>query len=403
MAPREQQAAGDAERVFTIRIVDSIDSVDPERWDDLARCADSSEASADPDNPFVRHAFLSSLEDSGCVGRRAGWMPQHLVLEDPDGAPAAVAPAYLKSHSQGEYVFDYGWADAFERAGGRYYPKLQMSVPFTPATGPRLLVGKAPGAEVRRQALAEGAKTFTARTGVSSAHATFLTAADLAVLEDAGWLHRTDQQFHFHNRGYGSYDDFLDTLASRKRKNLRKERASALANDIEIEWLTGRDLTEGAWDAFFTFYMDTGSRKWGRPYLNRRFFSLVGERMGDRILLVMAKRAGRYIAGALNFIGASAIYGRNWGCIEDHPFLHFEVCYHQAIDFAIAHRLGRVEAGAQGQHKLARGYEPVTTHSAHWIEHPGLRHAIEDYLEAERHEVEQVGEILGERTPYRRG
>ncbi|SKA33536.1 hypothetical protein SAMN05428963_11639 [Consotaella salsifontis] len=357
-----------------------------------------------PGNPFLTHAFLSALEESGCVGRKAGWLPQHLILEDQSGKILAATPAYLKSHSQGEYVFDWGWADAFEQAGGRYYPKLQISVPFTPATGPRLLVGGGgEDEEFRRRALCEGIKTFTGQFGLSSAHATFLTAADLAALEDSGFLHRTDTQFHFVNRGYQSYDDFLATLASRKRKALKKERREALEDGITVEWLTGRDLTEGAWDAFFEFYMDTGSRKWGRPYLNRRFFSLVGERMANDILLVMARREGRYIAGALNFIGRETLYGRYWGCIENHPNLHFELCYHQAIDFALAEKLELVEAGAQGEHKLARGYEPVTTHSAHYIAHEGLRRAVEDYLETEREHVAEVGDLLGEHTPYRKG
>ncbi|WP_210315173.1 GNAT family N-acetyltransferase [Aurantimonas sp. DM33-3] len=406
---RESAAAPTtSEESFTIRVVDRLGAIDAARWDALTvEPAPTSPAStATPSgvaNPFVSHAFLSALEDSGCVGEATGWLPQHLVLEDPQGVPIAAAPAYLKGHSQGEYVFDQGWADAFERAGGRYYPKLQMSVPFTPATGPRLLVGTAPGAAIRRQALAEGARTYAAQTGVSSVHATFLKPADRDVLTEAGWLHRTDQQFHFRNRGYATYEEFLETLASRKRKALRKERREALANDISISWLTGSDLTEAAWDAFYEFYMDTGSRKWGRPYLNRAFFSLIGERMADQTLLVMASRNGRYIAGALNFIGADTIYGRNWGCIEDHPFLHFEVCYHQAIDFAITRGLGLVEAGAQGQHKLARGYEPVTTHSAHWIAHPGLRRAVDDYLDAERAEIAHVSDVLSEHTPYKKG
>ncbi|MEF2550202.1 GNAT family N-acetyltransferase [Aurantimonas sp. A2-1-M11] len=408
MTNKPADAPTESEQSFTIRVVDSLGGVDASRWDALATETKEAEiasggTSSPAPNPFVTHAFLSALEDSGCVGEAAGWLPQHLILEDPQGDPVAAAPAYLKSHSQGEYVFDQGWADAFERAGGRYYPKLQMSVPFTPATGPRLLVGREPGASIRRQALAEGAKTYTAQTGISSAHATFLRPEDRDVLNNAGWLHRTDQQFHFRNRGYTTYDEFLETLASRKRKALRKERREALANDISIDWLTGRDLTEAAWDAFYAFYMDTGSRKWGRPYLNRCFFSLVGERMTDRTLLVMASRNGRYVAGALNFIGADTIYGRNWGCIEDHPFLHFEVCYHQAIDFAIARGLATVEAGAQGQHKLARGYEPVTTHSAHWISHPGLRRAVDDYLDAERAEVAHVKDVLAEHTPYKKG
>jgi predicted N-acyltransferase len=406
MTDSAADTAPNDERTFAVRVVDSITRIDRLVWDGLAATAPAAPAGVAqgrPGNPFVSHAFLSALEDSGCVGERAGWLPQHLVLEDDAGTPIAAAPTYLKSHSQGEYVFDHGWADAFERAGGRYYPKLQMAVPFTPASGPRLLVGPGPGADIRRQALVQSAETYADRTGVSSVHATFLSDPDRAALDGAGWLHRTDQQFHFVNRGYDSYEAFLDTLASRKRKTLRRERREALANDIEIVWLTGSDLTEDAWDAFFSFYMDTGSRKWGRPYLNRRFFSLVGERMADRTLLVMARRGGRYIAGALNFIGDNTVFGRNWGCIEEHPFLHFEVCYHQAIDYAIAQGLAVVEAGAQGQHKLARGYEPVTTHSAHWIGHPGLSRAVEDYLESEREEVARVSEILGEHTPYKKG
>ncbi|ORE98093.1 GNAT family N-acetyltransferase [Aurantimonas sp. 22II-16-19i] len=426
-----RQQPDPAEAAITIRVADRIAAVDAATWDRLAttRLAgaeapqadpqadqqaddvavpiaatpDAADAAPSPGNPFLSHAFLTSLEDAGCVGERAGWLPQHLVLEDAGGAIVGVAPAYLKSHSQGEYVFDHGWADAFERAGGDYYPKLQMSVPFTPVTGPRLLVGSGPEADARRVALAAGARAYLSQTGISSVHATFLEPADVAALSQADWLHRIDQQFHFFNHGYDSYDRFLETLASRKRKALKKERREALANDVTVEWLTGSDLTEAAWDAFFAFYMDTSSRKWGRPYLNRRFFSLIGERMAGRILLVMAKREGRYIAGALNFIGTEALYGRNWGCIEDHPFLHFELCYHQAIDFAIERKLAVVEAGAQGQHKIARGYEPVTTHSAHYIAHPGLRRAIRDYLEAERDEVERVVEVLGEHTPFRRG
>ncbi|MBC8130229.1 MAG: N-acetyltransferase [Rhizobiaceae bacterium] len=404
------ESIGEAGRdgVFSVRVSESIETIAPAAWDALAATHVDDDAvlhadCAKPGNPFVCHAFLKSLEDSGCVGARAGWLPQHLILEGPDGHPIGVVPAYLKSHSQGEYVFDRGWADAFERAGGRYYPKLQISVPFTPATGPRLLVGGAPGADVRRVALCEGIKGYVAQTGVSSAHATFLDPADLAAMEAGDFLHRTDQQFHFRNEGFGTYENFLETLASRKRKALRKERREALGSGIEIEWLTGEALTEGAWDAFYAFYVDTGTRKWGRPYLNRRFFSLVGECMADRILLVMAKRDGRFIAGALNFIGANTLYGRYWGCTEEHPFLHFEVCYHQAIDYAIAHKLAVVEAGAQGDHKLARGYAPVTTHSAHHIQHPGLRRAIEDHLEYERAQVECMNVALSEHTPFRKG
>ncbi|PDQ20238.1 GNAT family N-acetyltransferase [Mesorhizobium sanjuanii] len=353
-------------------------------------------------NPLVSFAFLSALEDSGCAVRRTGWQGHHLRLETAQGRLLGAVPCYLKSHSQGEYVFDHGWSDAFERAGGRYYPKLQCAVPFTPVTGPRLLVRKGEDSDTVRAGLAAGLKAVTEKLGVSSAHVTFAQEKDVETLEAAGFLHRTDQQFHFFNEGFSTYDDFLATLASRKRKAMKKERREALAHGISIDWLTGRDLTERVWDDFFAFYMDTGSRKWGRPYLSREFFSMIGERMADDILLVMARRNGRYIAGAINFIGSDALYGRNWGCIEDHPFLHFEVCYHQAIDFAIERKLKVVEAGAQGEHKLARGYRPVTMHSAHYIAHPGLRNAVADYLKRERREVERMGDYLEEHTPFRK-
>ncbi|MXN52210.1 GNAT family N-acetyltransferase [Shinella sp. AETb1-6] len=372
--------------------------------DDWGRLSGASRADAQtPYNPFISHAFLSSLEESGCAVAETGWLGQHLLLEGDDGALLGALPAYLKNHSQGEYVFDHGWADAFERAGGRYYPKLQASVPFTPATGPRLLSRVGQPVVATQTALAEGLKELAKRHDVSSAHVTFAPQDEMPVFEAAGYLHRTDQQFHFINEGYGSHDDFLETLASRKRKALKKERRAALEHGIEIDWLTGKDLTESIWDQFFAFYMDTGSRKWGRPYLNREFYSLIGERMAEDIMLVMARRDGRYVAGAINFIGSDTLFGRHWGCIEDHPFLHFEVCYHQAIDFAIARGLKRVEAGAQGEHKLARGYLPVTTHSAHYITHPGLRRAVADYLERERRDVEMMGEYLAEHGPFRRG
>lgn len=384
-----------------IRVETSFADIPAEDW---ARLAGASRGDArEPYNPFVSHAFLSSLEESGCAVAETGWLGQHLLLEGEDGALRGALPVYLKSHSQGEYVFDHGWADAFERAGGRYYPKLQAAIPFTPATGPRLLHRTGEPVVETQAALAEGLKELTRRHGVSSAHATFVPEMEMPVFEAAGYLHRTDQQFHFINAGYGAYEDFLETLASRKRKALKKERRAALEHGIEIDWLTGSDLTESVWDQFFAFYMDTGSRKWGRPYLNRRFYSLIGERMADDILLVMARREGRYIAGAINFIGGETLFGRHWGCIEDHPFLHFEVCYHQAIDFAIEKRLTRVEAGAQGEHKLARGYLPVTTHSAHYIAHAGLRRAIADYLERERQDVEMMGDYLAEHGPFRRG
>lgn len=385
---------------FVIRVLDGMAGIAAADW---AKLAGAARGGPEPYNPFLSHAFLSALEDSGCVGARAGWLPHHLALETAAGDLIGTVPCYLKSHSQGEYVFDHGWADAFERAGGRYYPKLQVSIPFTPATGPRLLADAALDPGPIRLALGEGLKTLSDRLGTSSVHVTFAREDEAAALESLGYLHRTDTQFHFVNEGYASYDDFLDTLASRKRKALRKERREALGDGIEIDWLTGRDLTEAVWDDFFRFYMDTGSRKWGRPYLNRKFFSLIGERMADDVLLVMARRDGRYIAGAINFIGSERLFGRNWGCIEHHPYLHFEVCYHQAIDFALDRKLAVVEAGAQGEHKLARGYLPVTTHSAHWIAHPGLRNAVADYLEREREDVAEVGEYLSERAPFRKG
>ncbi|ESZ23805.1 GNAT family N-acetyltransferase [Mesorhizobium sp. L2C084A000] len=385
---------------YSIRVAAGIGAFTCDEWNGFAGTArGDSETSY---NPLVSFAFLSALEDSGCAVRRTGWQGHHLRLEDGQGRLLGAVPCYLKSHSQGEYVFDHGWSDAFERAGGRYYPKLQSAVPFSPVTGPRLLVSKGEDSAKVKAGLVAGLKAVTQKLGVSSAHVTFAQESDVEVLEAAGFLHRTDQQFHFFNEGFSTYDDFLATLASRKRKAMKKERREALAPGISIDRLAGKDLTEKAWDDFFAFYMDTGSRKWGRPYLNRQFFSLIGERMADDILLVMARRNGRYIAGAINFIGSDALYGRNWGCIEDHPFLHFEVCYHQAIDFAIERKLKVVEAGAQGEHKLARGYRPVTMHSAHYIAHPGLRNAVADYLKRERHEVERMSEYLEGHTPFRK-
>ncbi len=355
-----------------------------------------------PFNPFVAHDFLSALEASGSAVARAGWQPQHLVAETPGGDVVGVAPCYLKSHSRGEYVFDHAWADAYERAGGNYYPKLQVSVPFTPATGRRLLARPGRDQEMVQAGLAAGLIELTRLRKASSAHLTFLTEAEWNLLGARGFLQRTDQQFHWENAGYGSFDDFLAALAARKRKVIRRERRDGIPDGISVHWLTGSDLTEGAWDAFFAFYMETGSRKWGRPYLTRAFFSLVSEKMRDRILLVMAKRAGRYVAGALNFIGSETLFGRHWGAIEHHPFLHFELCYYQAIDFAIQHKLARVEAGAQGEHKLARGYLPVTTYSAHYIADSGLRRAIADYLKRERAYVSAAGEELAGYGPYRK-
>jgi uncharacterized protein len=385
----------------TIRVEQSFTDIAQSAWDRLSGADKASESVAY--NPFNSWAYLSSLEESGSATAKTGWLGHHLLMESNSGQLLAAMPCYLKNNSQGEYVFDHGWADAFERAGGRYYPKLQASIPFTPATGPRLMVAPGVDQQSAYAALSSGLAEVARQLGVSSAHVTFLPEEERASFEAAGFLPRTDQQFHFINEGYADHEAFLETLASRKRKTLRKERRAALENGISIDWLTGKDLTEEIWDQFFGFYMDTGSRKWGRPYLTRQFYALIGERMADDILLVMAKRNGRYIAGAINFIGSEVLFGRHWGCIEDHPFLHFEVCYHQAIDFALAKGLKKVEAGAQGEHKLARGYQPVTTHSAHYISHPGLRRAIADYLEHERREVAETQEILGEHTPFRKG
>jgi uncharacterized protein len=352
-------------------------------------------------NPFVSHAFFSAVEASGSATPRTGWGPRHLLARL-DGTIAGVVPCYLKSHSQGEYVFDRGWADAYERAGGRYYPKLQVSVPFTPATGPRLLIRNGVDRERIGTALASGLIALCGVTKASSVHVTFARETEAKYLAGHGFLQRTDQQFHWHNQGYGSFDDFLGSLNSRHRKAIKRERRDAVASGITIHALTGSDITEDAWDAFFDFYMETGSRKWGRPYLTRAFFSLIGESKPEDVLLVMAKRNGRWIAGAINFIGSDTLFGRNWGAIEHHPFLHFEVCYYQAIDFAIQRGLKIVEAGAQGEHKLARGYLPQTTYSAHYIADPDLRRAISDYLKRERAYVAEAGRELAEAAPFRK-
>ena len=373
----------------TARLISSANDVPAADWDACAGAA----------NPFVSHAFITALEDSGSATARTGWGPAHLVVDDDGGLPAAIMPAWLKSHSQGEYVFDHAWADAFERAGGRYYPKLQIAVPFTPVPGPRLLL-RDPAQAPALVAAAEGAAQ---QFGLSSAHATFVTDGQIAAFEDAGWLIRTGQQFHWSNRGYRDFDAFLADLAARKRKAIRRERSAAVEGGVEIEHVTGAALTEAHWDAFWAFYQDTGSRKWGRPYLTRAFFSLLSERMADRVLLILARRDGRYIAGALNLIGADALYGRYWGCAEERPFLHFELCYYQAIEAAIARGLARVEAGAQGEHKLARGYLPTPTRSAHFILHPGLRRAVADFLDAERRAVDYEMTVLGEYSPFKRG
>jgi predicted N-acyltransferase len=380
----------------TARLIDSAEALGRDAWDSCANPAGSHSP-----HPFTRYDFFAALEKSGSAAPRTGWQPCHLAIER-DGRIEGLLPLYLKNHSQGEYVFDHGWADAFARAGGEYYPKLQSCVPFTPATGPRLLTAGAADRGRARTSLLAAGKSAMDELHASSLHITFLTQEEWEAAGDAGYLQRTDQQFHWENRDYSSFDAFLADLSSSKRKNLRKERAAVHQAGITFDWLTGGDLTEAVWDQFFAFYMDTGSRKWGRPYLTREFFSRVGETMGESVLLIMARNGDRPIAGALNFMGGGVLYGRNWGAIEYVPFLHFETCYYQAIEFAIAHGLAKVEAGAQGEHKLLRGYLPVATYSAHAIAHPGLRRAVADYLSRERVAVAGQIEELTELAPFRK-
>ena len=369
------------------RVADSVGSVRPEEWNICAGDA----------NPFVGHLFLSLLEQSGCVGEMSGWQPLPVLVQAEDGGLAAAAPAYAKFHSQGEYVFDHAWADAWERAGGRYYPKLQVAVPFSPVPGPRLLLRDPASAP----ALIAAIEAVTDQNDLSSAHVTFVAPDQVPMFEAAGWLIRQGTQFHWKNNGYAAFDDFLADLASRKRKAIRKERAAAVEG-LTVRHLTGSEITEAHWDAFWIFYQDTGSRKWGQPYLTREFFSLLGQRMADKCLLILAERDGRAIAGALNLIGGDTLYGRYWGCTEDVPFLHFELCYYQAIDAAIARGLTTVEAGAQGDHKLARGYLPVTTWSAHYIPDAGFRAAIADFLRRETASISREQAFLGELGPFRK-
>ena len=388
------------DKELRIRVLPAIGDVPASAWDACANPASNSQDQIY--NPFISHAFLHALEVSGSATARTGWQPQHLIAETEDGAMLGAVPAYLKSHSRGEYVFDAGWAEAYERAGGNYYPKVQVSVPFTPATGRRLLVPSGENADLIRRGLASGLIELANMRHASSVHVTFAPEDEWRLLGEIRFLQRNDQQFHWENANYATFDDFLGALAARKRKVIKRERREALEPGIEVQWLTGSDLTETVWDHFFAFYMETGSRKWGRPYLTRQFYTLIGETMADKVLLVMAKRAGRFIAGAINFIGGDTLFGRHWGAIEHHPFLHFELCYYQAIDYAIQHKLARVEAGAQGEHKLARGYMPVTTYSAHYIADPALRRAIADYLKRERAYVAAAGSELAALGPFRK-
>ena len=388
---------------ITLEAVSSVSRIPAADWDACANPpAVAPDAGPTAYNPFVSYAFFAAAEQSNSACAHTGWGPRHLLAKL-DGEIVGLVPCYLKSHSQGEYVFDRGWADAYERAGGHYDPKLQASVPFTPAAGPRLLVRNGVDVERVRDALAGGLKALCAAMEASSVHVTFAREDEWAFLAKQGFLQRTDQQFHWRNEGYASFEDFLATLASRHRKAIRRERRDALANGITIHTLTGSELTEEAWDAFFEFYMETGSRKWGRPYLTRAFYTQIGETMADRVALIMAKRDGHWIAGAINFIGSDTLFGRHWGAIEHLPFLHFEVCYYQAIDFAIRHGLKTVEAGAQGEHKIARGYLPQTTYSAHYIADPALRRAVRDYLQHERAYVAEAVRELTDAGPFRKG
>jgi hypothetical protein len=372
------------------RTVASLTHIERDTWNALAN------PPGQPYHPFVDYDFLEALEASGSVTPETGWAPHHLLLEKA-GQVIGAAPMYAKGHSQGEYIFDHAWADAYERAGGRYYPKLLIAVPFTPATGPRLLARDAE----TRTFLAHAAAQVSQQSGVSSLHINFMQEKDTPVLGELGYLKRIGQQFHFQNPGYDSFDEFLASLASRKRKNLRKERAAAV-KDVEVEWLTGSGITEAHLDAFWVFYQDTGARKWGMPYLTRPFFSLLIERMAERVLLIIARKDGEYVAGALNMIGGNTLYGRYWGCTEHIPFLHFELCYYQAIDYAIQHKLKSVEAGAQGEHKIARGYVPVPTCSMHWLPDPGFRSAVERFLHSERQHMAEEIEFLKDYTPFRK-
>jgi predicted N-acyltransferase len=375
---------------LTLTLHSGIGQIDPVAWD----------ACAGDDNPFVSHAFLSAVEDSGSAGPRTGWLPQHAALRDKTGRLVAAAPMYAKSNSYGEYVFDHGWANAFEQAGGNYYPKLQVAVPFSPVPGPRLLCH--PDAGITPAALAQALVQACGELKLSGVHATFCTAGDWDALGEAGWLQRLGQQYHWENAGYGSFDDFLGALSSRKRKVLRRERRDANDCGLVFHTLRGPQIEKHHWEAFYRFYQSTVDRKWGSAYLTRRFFPLLGERLGERVVLMLAEKDGVPVAGALNLAGRDALYGRNWGCSQEFPFLHFELCYYRAIDFAIEHGLQRVEAGAQGEHKIQRGYLPKPTYSAHWLSHTGLSKAVSQFLDRERPAVLAQMEALATLLPYRR-
>lgn len=379
---------------IVVKVIPSISEVSQKAWD---RCAGTS-------HPFTRHAFLSALEDSGSATAETGWQPQHLIIETPKGDILGASPLYLKNHSYGEYVFDWGWADAFERAGGNYYPKLQCSVPFTPVTGARFLIPDMTGTEQKialKQALGGAMVQLADRMDVSSIHVTFTRKEEWKLLTDVGFLQRIGQQFHWYNNDYRTFDDFLGELTSRKRKQIRKERRSILDKNLTIKTLSGAEIEERHWDAFYKFYLSTTDKKWGSSYLTRSFFTLLGERMGDQVVLIVVEDAGHLVAGALNFKSDDTLYGRNWGCLANYKFLHFEACYYKAIDYAIEHGLKRVEAGAQGPHKIQRGYLPSYTYSAHWINHPGLKGAIEDFLAQERLGIEVEMRDFEQHSPFK--
>lgn len=382
--------------IYQPRIITSLSEISEQDWN---RCCFNDDTRH---NPFLSHQFLNALEESGCATAETGWQAQHIIIGKEDEVVGAM-PLYLKSHSQGEYVFDHAWANAYHNAGGQYYPKLQSSIPFTPVTAPKLCVSPAENRQEVQEHLLTTALSLANTFEVSSLHMTFAEKPEWEMMAEQGFLKRLDQQFHWLNEGYRSFDDFLTVLSSRKRKNIRKERKQALVNDIEIEVLSGKEITEDHWDHYYSFYLDTSNRKWGQPYLNRIFFSLLGERLSDKIVLIMCKRNDRYIAGAMNLLSDDTLYGRYWGAIEDHRYLHFEVCYYQAIDYAIRHGLKKVEAGAQGEHKLARGYRPTSTYSAHWIRDPSLRNAIANYLTHEREAILQDKEILSSFVPFKKG
>jgi predicted N-acyltransferase len=384
----------DGNEAIVVKVIPSVSEVSPKDWD---RCAGTS-------HPFTRHAFLSALEDSGSATAQTGWYPQHLIIESLTGDVLGASPLYLKNHSYGEFVFDWGWADAFERSGGKYYPKLQCSVPFTPVTGPRFLIPKTVGDKqsvILKQALGGAMVKLAERMDVSSIHVTFSSEEEWKMLADVGFLQRIGQQFHWHNNGYVNFDDFLDQLTSRKRKQIRKERRAVSDKNLIIRALTGPEIKERHWDSFFNFYLSTTDKKWGSSYLTRPFFSMLGERLGDQVVLIIVEDAGNLVAGALNLKSDDTLYGRNWGCLENYKFLHFEACYYKAIDYAIEHGLMRVEAGAQGPHKIQRGYLPSPTYSAHWINHPGLKDAIEGFLDQERLAIELEMQSLTQHSPFK--